>query len=172
MLSGLFATACCNDAASPIASMACGACDTSNACVEDAGADNKTDLRDVSCVKYPHVPNRVRCRLVVLRGMSSAVRDASTPFDQFSKQSLSFRWLTLLVECGTRAGHTGSKTEPPAAKRSRSDAAMVKAGDAIPDVKVHAGSSVPPTKQPPRNSRDVVARGLRHEPKATVARRT
>ena len=34
---------------------------------------------------------------------------ASTPFDQFSKQSLSFRWLTLLVECGTHAGHKAAK---------------------------------------------------------------
>ena len=63
MLSGSLRRSIATIAASPIASMACGACDTSNACVEDAGADNKTDLRDVSCVKYPHVPNRVRVRV-------------------------------------------------------------------------------------------------------------
>ena len=41
----LLATSVATIAASPIASMACGACDTSNACLEDAGADHKAALR-------------------------------------------------------------------------------------------------------------------------------
>ena len=52
---------------------------------------------------------------------------------------------------------------------------MVKAGDSIPDVQVHAGSSVPHKAVSAQRERDVVARGLRHEPtmlRATNVART
>ena len=51
-------------ATAPIASMAFGACDTSNACLEDAGADNKAALCDVVCAKYPHRAQNARGRAV------------------------------------------------------------------------------------------------------------
>ena len=66
--------------ASPIASITFGARDTSNACLEDAGADNKAAL----CVmrrfhEYPHVPKTIRRCIVVLLWMSSTDSDASAP---------------------------------------------------------------------------------------------
>ena len=48
---------------------------------------------------------------------------------------------------------------------------MVKAGDSIPDVQVHARQQCPTTEAGRGLARGAVARGLRHEPTATVTQR-
>ena len=62
--------------------MAYGACDTSNACLEDAGADNKAALCDVVCANTRTEP---KTRAGVLCGSEGRVvpTTPSTLFDQF-----------------------------------------------------------------------------------------